>query len=307
MLSFKYRLILLTAVFSVVGLLFVACGGGGGGSGSSSFVSSGAGTVAIAMTDGAAEDFDEINVTVVKIELLSKSGHVTVYEGKKTFNLLDLADESRLFAIRNQVPAGIYSKIRLILTEIELVRKDTDGNVIETAYPKLPGNGKLDLLRRGGFTVFMGETLVVQIDMDANKSIHIVGTGSGKYQFRPVVFVDVMTEAQFGKFVRLHGVIEDIDNNDREFKLCKTAIPVRIHEDEEDDNTRGCIQVDVVDHTSIFNTDGQPASFADLVEGEATTVYGKFRREDDADDSDDCQSVFLAPSVHLYIKRIWLI
>ena len=134
--SFKYRLVLLTAIFSVVGLLFVACGGGGGGSSSSSVspVSAGAGTVAIAMTDGAAEDFDEINVTVVKIELLSESGHVTVYEGNKTFNLLDLADESRLFAIRNQVPAGTYSKIRLTLTEIELVRKDTNGNIIETAY-----------------------------------------------------------------------------------------------------------------------------------------------------------------------------
>ena len=178
---FKCRLVLLTAIFSVVGLLFVACGGGGGSSSPSvSPVSTGVGAVAIAMTDGAAEDFDEINVTVVKIELVSESGHVTVYEGNKTFNLLDLADESRLFAIRNEVPAGIYSKIRLILTEIELVRKDANGNVLETAYPKLPGNGKLDLLRRGGFTVLAGETLVVQIDMDANKSIHIVGTGSGK-------------------------------------------------------------------------------------------------------------------------------
>ena len=283
MLSFKYRLVLLTAIFSAVGLLFVACGGGGGSPGSG-VVPSGAGTVAITMTDGPAENFDEINVTVVKIELVSANGHVTVYEGSKTFNLLALADESRLFAIRNAVPAGAYNKIRLTLTEIELVRKDKNGNIVETAYPKLPANGKLDLLRRGGFTGVVGETLVVQIDMLADESIHIAGTGRGKYRFRPVVFVDVMGEGEFGKFVRLHGVVEAIDNADHEFKLCGTEIPVRDHEDGGDDTSRGCIQVDVVDRTSIFATDGQPANFSDLVEGEEMTVYGKLRHEDHDDD-----------------------
>ena len=259
----------------------------------SSAVSGGTGSVAIAMTDGAAEDFDEINVTVVKIELLSDSGRVTIYEGDKTFNLLDLADKAELFAIRDGVPAGRYSKIRLTLTKIELVKKDADGNVIDTAYPKLPGNGKLDLNPRGDFTVYSGETLVVQIDMDANKSIHIVGTGSGKYQFRPVVFVDVISEAPFGKLVRLHGVIDDINRDDREFKLCETDVPVRLRDDEEDYQTRGCIQVDVVRAASIFDADGQPARFRDLVEGEEATVYGRFRREDDSYDREEADDTVI--------------
>ena len=282
--SLTTRPFLLGGIYALVALVVVACGGGSGGS---SAVSGGTGSVAIAMTDGAAEDFDEINVSVVKIELLSDSGRVTIYEGNKTFNLLDLADKAELFAIRDGVPAGSYSKIRLTLTEIELVKKDAEGNVIETAYPKLPGNGKLDLNPRGDFTVYSGETLVVQIDMDANKSIHIVGTGSGKYQFRPVVFVDVITEAPFGKLVRLHGVIDDINRDDREFKLCDTDVPVRLRDDEEDYQTRGCIQVDVVRTTSIFDADGQPARFRDLVEGEEATVYGRFRREDDSHDRDE--------------------
>jgi len=279
--SLKTRPALLAGLYALVAVLMVACGGGSGGS---SAVSGGTGSVAIAMTDGAAEDFDEINVSVVKIELLSDSGRVTIYEGNKTFNLLDLADKAELFAIRDGVPAGRYSKIRLTLTEIELVKKDADGDVIETEYPKLPGNGKLDLNPRGDFTVYSGQTLVVQIDMDANKSIHIHGTGSGKYQFRPVVFVDVITEAPFGKLVRLHGVIDDINRDDREFKLCETDVPVRLRDDAEDYQTRGCIQVDVVRATSIFDEDGQPARFRDLVEGEEATVYGRFRREDDSHD-----------------------
>jgi hypothetical protein len=284
------RPLLLGGVYALVALLVVACGGGSGGS---SAVSGGTGSVAIAMTDGAAEDFDEINVSVVKIELLSDSGRVTIYEGDKTFNLLDLADKAELFAIRDGVPAGRYSKIRLTLTKIELVKKDADGNVIDTAYPKLPGNGKLDLNPRGDFTVYSGETLVVQIDMDANKSIHIVGTGSGKYQFRPVVFVDVISEALFGKLVRLHGVIDDINRDDREFKLCETDVPVRLRDDEEDYQTRGCIQVDVVRATSIFDADGQPARFRDLVEGEEATVYGRFRREDDSYDREEADDTVI--------------
>ena len=123
--SLTTRPLLLGGVYALVALLVVACGGGSGGS---SAVSGGTGSVAIAMTDGAAEDFDEINVTVVKIELLSDSGRVTIYEGDKTFNLLDLADKAELFAIRDGVPAGRYSKIRLTLTKIELVKKDADGN-----------------------------------------------------------------------------------------------------------------------------------------------------------------------------------
>ena len=282
----KFRSLALGGLVSLAALIFAACGGGGS---SSTSAGAGTGSVAIAMTDGPAEEFDEIIVSVVKIELFSDSGRVTVFEGDKIFNLLDLTDEAEMFAIRNEVPAGSYSKIRLTLTEIELIKRDADGNIVEQEYPKLPGNGKLDLVPRGEFRVLPGETLLLQIDMDANKSIHIVGTGSGKYQFRPVVFVDVMTEALYRKLVRVHGVVRAIDGSDQEFSLCETDIPVRIHDDRADDNSLSCIQVDVVDTTSIFDEQGQLVGFADLTEGEQATVYGNFRRDarDDDDDRDD--------------------
>jgi hypothetical protein len=284
----KIPTLLSSALLSIVVLLVSACGGGGSGGGSSTVSGATTGTVAIAMTDGPAEEFDEILVTVLKIELLSEQGRVTVYEGEKVFNLLELADESRLFAIRKGVPAGVYNKIRLTLKRIELIKKDDRGNVVESEEPKLPGNGKLDLVPRGEFRVLPQATLVVEIDMDANKSIHVHETGSGKYQFRPVVFVDVITEALFGKLVRLHGVIEDIDPEDREFKLCETDVPVRLKDDEEDHQTRGCVQVDVVRGTSVFDENGQPVlSFRDLVEGEEATVYGRFRRDNETEDRED--------------------
>ena len=269
-------------------LLLVACGGGSGGGTAS--IAGGSGNVAVLLTDGPTQDFDEVNITVVKAELLSDSGRVTLFDGNKTFNLLDLTD-AHVFAIRNDVPAGSYNKIRLTLTEIVLVRKDAVGNVIETAYPSLPGNGKLDLVARGDLYVAPGETLVLQIDMDANKSIHIVGTGSGKYQFRPVVFVDILSDLVPGKFIRLHGTVAAIDDEDREFTLCNSRIPVRARDHGDDDQTLGCIEVEVTDATSIFGEDGLAAGFDDLVTGEDATVYGRLQREDDGDVDDSDREI----------------
>jgi hypothetical protein len=153
-------------------------------------------------------------------------------------------------------------------------------------HPHLPGNGKLDLNPRGEFRVVPGETLAVQLDVDANKSIHIVETGNGKYQFRPVVFVDIITDAFKERFVKLHGVIHDVDDTDREFKLCRTTIAVCDSDDEDDDTTLGCVEVDATDKTSIFDGSGKPMSFGALDEGEEATVFGRLTRDDDDDDDD---------------------
>ena len=158
-------------------LLLVSCGGGGGGDSASTD----SGTVALLMTDGPADDFDEINLTVTRAKLFCESGHITVFEGNRTFNLLNLASDGRVFALK-RVPVGSCSKIRLTLTQIELIQRDEFNNVILQEYPKLPGNGKLDLNPRGEFYVAPGASLLIQIDVDANKSLHIVEAGSDKYQ-----------------------------------------------------------------------------------------------------------------------------
>ena len=106
----------------------------------------GTGTVALLVTDAPSDIFEESNITVTRAELLSENGHVTVFEGERTFNLLDLTD-ARIFAIREGVTAGSYSKIRLTLSDIELVDyMDTVNREDDAIYhPTLPGNGKLDI------------------------------------------------------------------------------------------------------------------------------------------------------------------
>lgn len=279
-----------TRLFTIffLGLVFtVLAGCSSGGNTDTSNTASGAGSVALLLTDAPSDDFEKINITVIKAELMSDHGQVTIFQGEDTFNLLDLTD-ARIFAIREGVASGTYNKIRLTLKEngIELVDYDDKDNPFY--YPKLPGNNKLDLNPRGSFNVVADTTLLIQIDMDASKSIHIVKKGNqDEYNFRPVVFIDVVTDEFVERFVNLHGDIDAIDTADQSFKLCNTDIPVQTGEDLMKTGSRGCVRVETDQTTAIFDIDGMPATFSNLVEGEPATVFGHLQRDTQSDDDDD--------------------
>ena len=279
---------LLSSLFlSLVIAVVAGCGSSGSPEASSS--ATGTGSVALLLTDAPSDIFEEINITVVKAELLSEDGRVTVFQGNRTFNLLDLTD-ARIFAIREGIPSGTYSKIRLTLTDIELVDyNDTDDPADDLTYhPKLPGNGKLDLNPRSDFHVVAGGTLVIQIDMDGTKSIHIVQKGKKlEYNFRPVVFIDIVTDTFKDRYIKLHGNINAINNADQSFTLCNTNIPVQTGEDEMKLGSNGCVRVETDNTTSIFDINGMPAVFGDLVIGEPATVFGRLLRNSHSDYDDD--------------------
>lgn len=275
-----------------LGLVFAVVSGCGYGNSDTADASntSGTGSVALLLTDAPSDIFEEINLTVLKVELLSDDGRVTVFQGKRKFNLLNLTD-ARIFAIREGIPAGIYSKIRLTLAEIELVDYNGTDNPADDDYyyPKLPGNGKLDLVPHHNFIVIPGGTLVIQIDMDATKSIHIVKKGvKDEYNFRPVVFINIVTDAFKERYIKLHGDIYAINSVDKSFKLCNTDIPVQTSDDLMKHGSRGCVRVVTDTSTSIFDITGAPAGFGDLAEGEPATVFGRLQRyTDDYKDIDE--------------------
>ena len=291
---FNFKSVTHLLSISFLGLVFaVLAGCGSGGLPGESNTTAGSGSVALLLTDAPSDIFEEINITVIKAELLSDDGRVTLFQGERTFNLLDLTDV-RIFAIREGIPAGSYSKIRLTLSDngIELVdyNGSNDPMDYDTYNPRLPGNNKLDLNPRGSFNVVAGGTLAIQIDIDANKSIHIVGNGKDKYQFRPVVFIDIVTDAFKERFVKLHGDIYAIDTADLSFKLCNTNIPVQLDEHHKNVSSRGCVRVETDDTSSIFDINGKPARFNALINGEPATVFGRLQHDDDYDkdgDSDD--------------------
>jgi hypothetical protein len=190
-------------------LLLTGCGGGGGSSSSSS---GGSGTVAILLTDAPSDDFSVIELEITEISIApvnEDDDWVVIFEGSEKFNLLDLINEQLLLVVSDDIPAGLYKKIRLRLGDYLYVL-DPDGNEVDMEL-KIP-SGKIDLNPKGSFEVVPGETLSITLDVDANKSVNFHKAGnSGKWIFRPVVFVEVETVVTPEKCPRLlKGLIADI-------------------------------------------------------------------------------------------------
>jgi hypothetical protein len=295
MTQFIQRIAVLILGVALVSSL-VSCGGGGSGDSTDTSIQ-GKGTVGILLTDMPADPalFDSINASIVKVELLGSedNGRVILYSGEpQTFDLLRLRNEAIPLAFNDDVPAGKYCKIRLILSDLELVLADdtsaTDDN--ETYHPNLPGNGKLDLLARDCFNVVTDEVVTLQLDIDAGKSIHVVGNKNG-YKFRPVIFVDVVNQSFDSKLVRLTGKIAKIDTEKRSLLLCD-AIPSK------NMDNLGCVKVHFGDDAAFFDNQkygGAPRSIDELLSkdpGLEITVVGWPSFWDDSDIDEDKNSAY---------------
>ena len=273
-------------LFISVALIFLltSCGGGGGSDGSGpeapNVTLQSTGTVGILLTDKPADLslFTSINATIESVELLGddEGGKVTIYSGPpKTYDLLKLTHEAIPFTFKDDVPVGTYCKIRLILSDLELVLTDeTPDDLTDnpTEHPKLPGNGKLDLVAQNCFEVGPGEVVTLQIDIDAGNSIHIVENKKG-YNFRPVVFVDVLSESFSGKLVRLEGKITESDEDQQSLLLCDVSTPLYT-------DSLGCVEVYFGEDSAFFDNkiyEGKPRPLNELFDieiGEVISIVG---------------------------------
>lgn len=254
-------------IFSLAMLsLLVSCGGSA--TNQSANTSNRTGTVGILLTDKPADPslFLSINAAIESAELMGSDDdeeRITLYSGPtKTFDLLRLRNEAIPFTYKDDVPTGTYCKIRLTLSDLELVLADEtpeDATDNETYHPKLPGNGKLDLVAKDCFEVGAGAVTTLQIDIDAGNSIHIVGNNNG-YNFRPVVFIDVLSQDFESKLVRLEGTLTKTDDDEQILLLCN-AIPTTHIQSE------GCVEVALGDDTAFFDNqeyEGMPRALDEL-------------------------------------------
>lgn len=258
------------AVATLLGFFLVlgACGGSGGDGASPGQAT---GTVALLLTDMPAEDLDEINLSVVEATLIGGEGQQTLFSDADNpieIDLLDLENFSVPIAFED-VPAGEYTKLRLRISDLLLVEYVADGPDGEYR-PKLPANGKIDLLHPEGFEVLPGRTLVVELDMDANKSFHIVQTGNSKYVMRPVVFVEFSNTGAPDKLARIEGVIDEIvDGETGSFVLCSA------------DDADTCIDVSLTIDGCVYDAEGIPTDPAALEAGNEVVVIGRYSRMGD--------------------------
>jgi hypothetical protein len=260
------------AVLGGAAVLLMSCGGGGGGGSSGGTTTAASspvadkGSVTVLLTDGPADDYGHIWITITEVSLIPadpKAPPAVILNppGGVKVDLLQLRQEEYLLTIRDNVPAGLYAKIRLGVSQIE-----PQGGPCTDMSVKLP-SGRIDLGPRSPFQVIPGGTLTIRLDLDANKSINLHPAGkSDKCIFRPVVFVDIEEGVPAGTCPRiLSGAIESLKVTNGQV----VGFSLRLQ------NDRGTIVVNLVNNAAVINNQGDCALPNDLKVGDGVKVRGK--------------------------------
>jgi hypothetical protein len=139
----------------------------------------------VKMVDGPTDAFQAIHVEVLRVEISADgSGWVTLGAPNRVIDLLQLrGGVAETLAAGATLAAGHYGQMRLILGSHNTVTLN-DGSVENLTVPSgLQSGIKLTV----SFDVAAGTTKDVFIDFDAANSIHMNGTGNGRYILRPTV------------------------------------------------------------------------------------------------------------------------
>lgn len=181
----RIKLMLATAALAVV----AACGGGG---------SSSTGTLRVALTDNPACGYDEVVVTVSAVRVHASDaadndpGWQTIaVDPPLTIDLLDYMNGALIDLGQTSVPAGSYSKLRLVLDANSGASANRNWVVLSSApgvkVPlKTPSGQTSGLKINVGLDVQPNGLTDVVLDFDACKSVVVAGS-SGQYLLKPVL------------------------------------------------------------------------------------------------------------------------
>jgi hypothetical protein len=266
----KNKGVLFILVSAALMLALFGCGGGGGSSdGSPTSAAGGTGQVALMLTDGPAQDYDQILITIAQAELLpaNDGAPVVIFDPAEpvVYDLLNLRQEDdedggALLTVAD-VPAGTYSKIRLEVTKVVGVKA-----TVQTEF-KL-SSGKIDLNPRGPFEVEANATLAITLDIDCDKSIHI-SVGNQK-NFRPVVFIDIERAHRWLRCPRvLQGTVSALTYGEDEVSVTGFTLTL----------PRSQIQIPVLldEESLIIDDQGNVADTQVLAIGEPVSVRGRLQ------------------------------
>lgn len=145
------------------------------------------GRVEVLLTDAPMDDFDEVLVTIDRVELLGvdSSGESTLFilsDERREFDLLQLRNGVTAQLADADIPAGSYHQLRLV------VDRDADVLLKDGSRLKLPSGSESGL--KVIFPLFEvrsdSDVIQVTVDFDVNDSFVQAGS-SGMYVFKPVL------------------------------------------------------------------------------------------------------------------------
>ena len=257
-------------------LFLAACGGGSsGGSPAVETPAPTTGTFGLFITDKPSEDFAQINLDVVAAILIGgDDGHQVLFDvadgaDARKIDLLNLTNFNEP-VVFGEVAVGTYTKLRLVINNLELVPHDAETEADSIRIEPLPANGKIDLLDQDGFDVLPGGTHLAVVDIDADKSIKVTGAGkSGKYKFRPVVKVQFSNDGAQDKLARFEGFVSDPLDPAGSFSLCAS------------ETAENCVDVMTGVDTSFFDIAGVPTDFTGVALTSPVVVLGRYQVDPD--------------------------
>ncbi len=260
----KTALLYLACVFAIFSLFGCAEGGSGGSSGAGSF-----GAVAVSIAANPTDDYSSIWVRITEVSLLP--GPVVIFSSQdgKDVNLVEHRDNNDyLLKVNYNVPAGIYDKIRL---EISDIWAEPNPGIVAvcTDNIKLESN-EIDLNPEGAFKVTPEGTLAIRLDFDVNTSFDPhPDENSGECIFRPVIFVDIGEGIPVQKCPQvIAGTITEITHD----TMGQPVDFVLERKDNED-----YVTIHLTKDVVVF--DGDFVSPSVLTIGQQVKVVGKFDKE----------------------------
>jgi Domain of unknown function (DUF4382) len=193
------RLLFLLPFLTILSVLLFtsACNQSSGGT----HHSSGTGTLNVLLTDAPIDlsNVQSVNVTLTGVivypedddvefevpevgkdmEQETQTHPITLLSHPATFDLLTLTGGVSTLLASGEVPAGEYSRIRLEISDAQIVYKDAT-----SATLKIDSN-KVDIPIQ--FKLAVNEDQSITLDFDAAASVQVNETGSGSLILRPVV------------------------------------------------------------------------------------------------------------------------
>lgn len=143
--------------------------------------------------------FDEVNVDITGLQVIINDSIVKLEVEQGVYNLLDFVNGKDTLLVKDEIPSGKLSQVRLILGPDNSIK--IGENTYELKTPSAQQSG-LKLNVHADF--LQGVAYEYTIDFDAARSV--VETGNGKYILKPVL--RVFTNSVSGA---IKGVIRPIE------------------------------------------------------------------------------------------------